>query len=245
MNILPRSAWGAAPPSASPQPWPGPTSDLVVHWVGGAGSINADNHAECPTRIRAIQSYEQSHGYTDIAYNLVCCPHGQVYEGRGLQYRGAANGPATNSTKPSVCLLLNVNNKMTAAMQAALLELNATVCPGTILGHREVNTTTCPGDDVFAWITTHRHATPTPPPPVPPEDDDMPKLVKCQNGDPMVLLTNSIHSRWVQDEDELKDLTALYGPPATWAPRDFYRPVLVGPAPATGFAGRPAGWPVR
>lgn len=72
----------------------------------------------------------------------------------------------------------------------------------------------------------------------------MPRLVKCDNGDPMVLLTNSIHSRWVQDEAELKDLTALYGPPATWAPRDFYRPVLVGPAPAS-WAGRPAWWPAR
>lgn len=72
----------------------------------------------------------------------------------------------------------------------------------------------------------------------------MPRLVKCDNGDPMVLLTNSIHSRWVQDEAELNDLKALYGPVQTWAPRDFYRPVLAGPAPAP-WAGRPAWWPYR
>jgi hypothetical protein len=105
----------------------------------------------------------------------------------------------------------------------------------------------CPGDQIKAQRTLilERARQLVNPTPTPVEDDDMPKLVKCQNGDPMILLTNSIHSRWVQDEDELKDLTALYGPTATWAPRDFYRPVLVGPAPAAGFAGRPAGWPVR
>jgi hypothetical protein len=215
-----------------------------VHWVGGAGSLNIRSHEDCPTRIKAIQSYEMANGYSDIAYNLVICPHGSVYEGRGLSVQGAANGPQTNATKPSVCLLLNVADTMTPAMQDRILDLNRWVTPGTILGHREVNTTTCPGDQVFAWITTHRHAPPLPPTPTPPEDDDMQRLVKCDNGDPMVLITNSIHSRWVHDEAELKDLTALYGPVQTWAPRDFYRPVLVGPAPAP-WSGRPAWWPSR
>jgi len=247
MNILPRSAWGAVPPKTPGRPWgTGGPIDLVVHWVGGAGSINIRSHEDCPTRIKAIQSYEMTQGgYSDIAYTYLICPHGTVYEGRGLSVQGAANGPQTNATKPSVCLLLNVADSMTPAMQDRILDLNRWVTPGTILGHREVNTTTCPGDQVFAWITSHRHAPPLPPTPTPPEDDDMQRIVKCDNGDPMVLITNSIHARWVQDEAELKDLTALYGPVQTWAPRDFYRPVLVGPAPATGFAGRPAGWPVR
>jgi len=212
--------------------------------VGGAGSLNIRSHEDCPTRIKAIQSYEMANGYSDIAYNLVICPHGTIYEARGLGVQGAANGPQTNATKPSVCLLLNVADSMTPAMQDRILDLNRWVTPGTILGHREVNTTTCPGDQVFAWITTHRHAPPLPPTPTPPEDDDMPRIVKCDNGDPMVLITNSIHARWVQDEAELKDLTALYGPVQTWAPRDFYRPTLTGPAPAP-WAGRPAWWPYR
>lgn len=245
MDIQPRSAWGAVPPKEPGQPWAnGEPIDLVVHWVGGAGTLNIRSHSDCPTRIRAIQQYEMTHGYSDIAYNLVCCPHGTVYEGRGLNVRGAANGPATNGTKPSVCLLLNVDDPMTSAMQDRILDLNRWVTPGRIVGHREVNTTTCPGDQVFAWIETHRTAPPTPKPPTPVEDDDMQRLVKCDNGDPMVLVTNSIHSRWVQDEAELKDLIALYGPVQTWAPRDFYRPVIVGPTPGP-WAGRPAWWPYR
>jgi len=100
------------------------------------------------------------------------------------------------------------------------------------------------GDFMLAPAVQYK-SDPTPPPAPPVEDEYMPRLVKCDNGDPMVLLTNSIHSRWVQDEAELKDLSALYGPVQTWAARDFYRPVLVGPAPAAGFAGRPVGWPTR
>jgi len=246
MQILPRSAWGAVPPKSPGRPWaPGGPVDLVVHWVGGAGTIGIRDHADCPVRIRAVQAYEMSQEYSDIAYNLVCCPHGAVYEGRGLGVQGAANGPSTNATKPSVCLLLNQQDSMTSAMQASVLELNRTVTPGTLLAHREVNSTACPGPQVYGWILeTRLQPPPTPEPPTPVEDDEMPKLVKCNNGDPMVLLTNSIHSRWVQDEAELNDLTALYGPPATWAPRDFYRPVLVGPNPGP-WTGRPSWWPYR
>ena len=109
--------------------------------------------------------------------------------------------------------------------------------------------TGCPGDQIKAQRPqilerAKQLVNPTPPQPDPPEDEEMPRLVKCDNGDPMVLLTNSIHSRWVQDEAELNDLKALYGPVQTWAPRDFYRPVLAGPAPAP-WAGRPAWWPYR
>ena len=242
-HILPRSAWGAAPPKSPGRPWAtGGPIDLVVHWVGGAGSLNIRSHEDCPARIRGIQSYEMANGYSDIAYNVLICPHGTIYEGRGLGVQGAANGPQTNATKPSVCLLLNVADTMTPAMGDRILDLNRAEMPGRILGHREVNSTTCPGDQVFAWIVSTRIV----PPPThePPEETEVQRIVKCDNGDPMVLITNSIHSRWVQDEAELKDLTALYGPVQTWAPRDFYRPVLVGPNPGP-WSGRPAWWPSR
>lgn len=106
----------------------------------------------------------------------------------------------------------------------------------------------CPGDQIKnqrAQIIDRALQLVNPLPPTPPTEDDVQRLVKCNNGDPMVLITNSIHARWVQDEAELKDLTGLYGAVQTWDPRDFYRPVLVGPAPQAAFAGRPPGWPVR
>ena len=197
MHIEPRSAWGAAPPKAPGKPWaPSGPIDLVVHWVGGSGSIGITSHADCPTRIKAIQTYEMSKEYSDIAYNLICCPHGTVYEGRGLNVQGAANGPQTNATKPSVCLLLNMADRMTPAMQDRILDLNRWVTPGTILGHREVNTTTCPGDEVYAWITTHRHANPIPPVPAP--ETDIPAT------NPVVLGTVTFFVPLVIDTPEVK-----------------------------------------
>lgn len=245
MQIQPRSAWGAVPPKSPGRPWAtGGPIDLVVHWVGGAGSLGINTPADVPARIRAIQAYEQSTGYSDIAYSILIDPFGQVWEGRGLGVQGAANGPATNSTKPSVCLLLNQQDRMAEPMKTAILEVNRTVCPGQLLGHREVNSTTCPGDEVSQWILSTRNQPPTPPAPIPSEDE-LVQLVKCNNGDPMVLITNSINARWVRDEKELNNLKNVYGPVATWAPENFYRPVFVGPVPPTGFPGRPADWPIR
>lgn len=178
MIILPRSNWNAAPSRCLPQGWaPGGPKDLVVHWVGGSGTLNLSDHSKCPAAIRNVQAYEMSKEYCDIAYNLVLCPHGFVYEGRGLQFRGAANGPATNGTKPSVCLLLNQQDHMTAEMQQSIRLLRAFHTPGQLFGHREVNTTSCPGDEVFAWIIAERVPRPPAPGPVQIGDDEM-KLMR-------------------------------------------------------------------
>lgn len=107
--------------------------------------------------------------------------------------------------------------------------------------------TGCPGEPIKAQrpaILAHARVLVGPPTPTPSTPEEEVRLAKCSNGDPAVLITNNIHSRWVQDEPELKDLVAIHGPVQTWAPVDFYRPVLVGPAPPT-WPGRPAGWPVR
>jgi len=111
--------------------------------------------------------------------------------------------------------------------------------------HTSVNSGPAAENDTRPLLIPALRPTPITSTPKPPSEDDVQRLVKCNNGDPMVLLTNSIHARWVQDEAELNDLIGVYGPVATWAPRDFYRPVLVGPAPGAPFAGRPPGWPVR
>lgn len=155
VTIIPRSDWGARPPTGAYSPWNGSHHGLVVHYVGGAGSIGLADHARCPERVRGIQSYEQSKGYVDIAYNLVLCPHGSIYEGRGLAKAGAANGPSTNSTMPSVCYLANVDDHLTEPAKVALRLLRAEF-PPEFLGHREVNATSCPGNSIFAWVVSER-----------------------------------------------------------------------------------------
>ena len=168
MNIKPRSAWGAKPPTRRGEPWAdhGPI-DLVVHWVGGSGSLSLSDPAQVPAAIRAIQAAEMAGPYSDIAYNLVCDPWGQLWEGRTLAVRGAANGPQTNGTKPSVCLLLNQGDVMTQPMKETIKAMRVSLTPGQLYGHREVNTTACPGNDVMAWISEQRQPRPPIPPPLP------------------------------------------------------------------------------
>jgi hypothetical protein len=120
-----------------------------------------------PQAIRAIQAAEMAGPYSDIAYNLVCDPWGQLWEGRTLAVRGAANGPETNGTKPSVCLLLNQGDVMTQPMKDTIKAMRVSLTPGQLYGHREVNTTACPGNEVMAWISDQRQPRPpTPPLPV-------------------------------------------------------------------------------
>jgi len=190
--ILPRSSWNAAPSKCIPNPWAaGGPKDLVIHWVGGSGSLRLDDHAKCPAAIKQIQTYEVSQNYCDIAYSLLCCPHGSVYEGRGLQYQSAANGPATNSTKPSLCLLLNQQDHMTAEMQKSIRLLRAFHTPGQLYGHREVNSTSCPGDEVFAWIIAERQPRPPAPGPIQIGDYEM-KLMRGDKTNEVWLVTGGL-----------------------------------------------------
>jgi len=165
--IHPRSEWGAAPSKGAYSNWSVSPRDLVVHYVGGSGDIGIHSHADCPAHIRSVQAYEQGHGYIDIAYNLVLCPHGVVYEARGLGHAGAANGPRTNGSKPSVLYLSN-NTALTPEALGALHTLWAEHGPA-LYGHREVNSTSCPGDPIFGQVVAMRSGAIQPPaPPTPP-----------------------------------------------------------------------------
>jgi hypothetical protein len=218
VRIEPRVAWGAIPPNAPYLPWaPGGPTGLVVHWVGGAGSLGIQTHGDCPSRIRAIQRYEMNTGYSDIAYSLVCCPHGSVYAGRGLEMRSAANGPSANGTMPSVCLLLNEADAMTPAMEDAIRTLRREHTPGPLRGHREVNTTACPGVRVQAWIEAERRTPPAPPTPPMMEENDM-MLVRA-DGDPRVYVTNGPWKAHVTAEAYPQWIFTLTGRPGALDPK--------------------------
>ena len=152
---------------------------------------------EVPAAIRSLQESAQSHGYSDIPYNLLLDGFGQLWNGRSLQYAGAANGPATNGTKPSVCLLLNKDDQMTVQMKDTIRQLRRELTPGLLLGHREVNLTFCPGEDVMRWIQSER-IVPTPIPPSPPSmiEDEMTKLIRGTTT-PSVWITNGIVKRHI------------------------------------------------
>ncbi len=87
-TIRPRSAWGADESLRSGTPVVAASLEFgVIHHEGGTPRWTADEIADGCTdaaaAIRAIYAYHtQSHGWSDIGYNVVVDPCGGIWEGR-------------------------------------------------------------------------------------------------------------------------------------------------------------------
>ena len=87
MNIISRQEWGARPPKAvTLEP---AVVELFLHHSVGEGTTDADHDGDMgDDYMRAMQNFHMDgRGWSDIAYNFIGCPHGVVYEGRGLRVR--------------------------------------------------------------------------------------------------------------------------------------------------------------
>lgn len=153
IDLIPRSAWGAKPPSG-----PIPTHTLrrlTVHH----SAQRAPDVAGAPGRIRAFQAYHQSKGFPDIAYHFIIDRAGNIYEGRDPLAPGST---FTNYDPAGHFLALLDGNyedqQPTAAQQAALVRLLAWasqtygIDPATLSGHRDHASTACPGRHAQALI---------------------------------------------------------------------------------------------
>ncbi len=126
------------------------------HWEGP--HMGDFPHQSCPAKVRGIQNYHMdSKGWTDIAYTGVVCPHGYVYEGRGLLVRTAANGTTEgNETAYAFCYLGGEGDPFTEAgkcgMKAAMNWTRAHGGAGAGRNdHNDWKSTQCPGTDIEAW----------------------------------------------------------------------------------------------
>lgn len=85
------------------------------------------------------------------------CPHGYVFEGRGL-YKSQAAQPGGNATYYSVTLMCGPSDTITDAQINAVLQLRewlmepATSIAGTVKGHRDFISTSCPGDTLYRMV---------------------------------------------------------------------------------------------
>lgn len=155
MQIISRDEWGAAPPKGSLDGWPaGQPSSWTLHYEGVDVDVNEGDYAP---RVRAIQSYHQTHGYSDIAYNWVVSPSGQIFEGRGWDYRSAAQ-VSGNPVSIAICYIGGPSTELTDAAKASINALIATN-PMEVLPHRYWFATACPGDQLVEWIDAGRPAT--------------------------------------------------------------------------------------
>ncbi|WP_416975670.1 peptidoglycan-binding protein [Streptomyces sp. 4F14] len=165
MRLVTRAQWGAKP-SKYPLAYIKSTLGVKIHYEGTyvpKSLANPDAHSTCAGRMRDLQASHLANpkeDYSDIAYNAVVCPHGYIYEGRGLHRKTGANGTAAlNVADYAVCAMLGDSGLVqpTAAQLDGLVDAIEWLRSGgdagdRVRGHRDGHPTSCPGDPLYAWV---------------------------------------------------------------------------------------------
>lgn len=172
-----RSGWGARPPDGSYNTLASKPKGHAIHWEGP--TMGVPDHSKCDDTVRSIQNYHMdSQGWSDVAYNILVCQHGYMYEGRGKGNGSAANGTSqANKDWYAICALCGEGDPISDELVAGLQDAGATcrdwgAADGST-GHRDHYATACPGDELYAMVQagafratgTPGGGTPTPAPP--------------------------------------------------------------------------------
>lgn len=169
-KFVPYSEWSRLSRGATRTSHPiGSTLGTTLHWEGP--HMGSFPHSACDDKVRGIQKFHrETRDWADIAYNAVVCPHGYVFEGRGLWTQSAANGTAEdNDDWYAVCGMWGEGDPFTDEGKQGFLEAVRWLrteggAPDRVNGHRDHKSTECPGDVVYHWL---RNTDFTPPPPEP------------------------------------------------------------------------------
>ena len=160
MKLVTRSQWKARAPKA-PAAHLASTRGVKVHYTGDTVDLRlADDHDRCAPLVREIQAFHMDgRGWNDIGYSFAVCPHGYVFEGRGLHHLPAANGPGLNSGHYAVLGLvgnkglIEPSDAMLNGIRDAIDYVRAEGDAGNeIKGHRDGYSTDCPGPKLYAWV---------------------------------------------------------------------------------------------
>lgn len=153
-RLVTRKEWGAA--DARQRPALKNPRGNTIHYEGPAMGTFA--HSTCPAKVRGIQRFHmQKRAWADIAYTSVVCPHGQVFEGRWLGVRTAAQGSNEgNDTHYAHCYLGGKGDPLTddarAAMHDVLAYFRANNSGGDLKPHQFWRPTECPGEPLLEFI---------------------------------------------------------------------------------------------
>lgn len=154
MQLVKRSAFGWGATGAS---YARPTRGLVIHYDGSDQGLAGKEHGACVDYWRRTRKFHMgaNRGWSDIGYSFGCCPHGKVFEGRGLNRIQAAQ-PGGNDTWYSVTLMSGPHEDPTPAQIDAVRELRAWLMDmgvgALVKGHRDFYSTSCPGDRLFRLV---------------------------------------------------------------------------------------------
>lgn len=188
-GVISRDEAGLVPPSG----WSGEQfydEGLIIHWEGPFLGWPWP-HEHCFELVRAIQSYHMTHGYSDVAYNDIACPHGFIFACRsGVPMANAASGNShINGHAPAVCLLWGQGDDADPVAEGDQLTQDARdavawrresyiASAGMSVqtrGHSDIVATACPGPDGLALARSlDGSGAPIPAPPAP---DEGPRLL--------------------------------------------------------------------
>jgi len=145
---------------ASAAPDQATTNGVKIHYEGTP--VHNETHSDCVAEVKAIRRSHLANtaeGYSDIAYNLLVCRHGYVFEGRGKGKRTGANGnQPLNRAHYAVCALLGSagdtepTEEMIDGLREAVQYLRDHGAGKEIKGHRDGYATACPGEPLYALV---------------------------------------------------------------------------------------------
>ena len=154
MKMVPRTTFGWGPSSAAAAT---PRNGLVIHYDGSNQGLAGKPHSACVTYWKNTRRFHMgaSRGWADIGYSFGACPHGEVFEGRGLGRTQAAQ-PGGNTTWYSVTLMSGPAEDPTPEQVEAVRQLRAWLMSKgvgpAVKGHRDFFSTSCPGDRLYRLV---------------------------------------------------------------------------------------------
>jgi hypothetical protein len=186
MEVIPRSAWGAAPPRSIRTI--GPVDDVYAHTQAAAIDQTMtpaqeaavmrgmqDFHMSPPGRLPRVRAFfariirrirPPGRGFSDIAYSFVIFPSGRTYEGRGWGRSHGGNLSNTNLVSVSFCFAGHgdVQHPTPAAfesfrrLRARGVELGRIKRENRVLGHRDEPgvNKSCPGNLIYPRLNELR-----------------------------------------------------------------------------------------
>lgn len=161
MDLVERDEWDARQPKGYYSPMPSTPHGVKIHYTGGREDfLLAVDHSLCPKRVRSVQNgHMDGNGWVDIGYSFVVCPHGTVFEGRGLGNVPAANGPGLNSDHYAILMLVGnagltkPTEEMVRGVRQCIAYIRSKTRAGKeIKGHRDGYATDCPGTYAYNLV---------------------------------------------------------------------------------------------
>lgn len=167
-----RAGWGARPPAGSRNALDPKPLGSGIHWNGPGCAASLRTHDKCAPFLRGIQNFHMGpqRGWSDIAYSVFVCPHGDVFEGRGKNVGTAAFG--TNHGNRYYYAIYAMWGQGDGPAPAAMLDgiteavalCRSWGAGSQVIGHRDENKgTECPGDELYRLVHAGRFSKATTP----------------------------------------------------------------------------------